>query len=254
MTRCSFVTTTSSGRISRCAWNATHVCGRCETHCPCPKCVVGDCHAVRSCTRCRRCRVHCEQGCRRNSYHVVEDPHPVVRAITRAIEGQSTHFVSRADRHGRGEQERDLASSALSGTLTDSESQGWGTVGVCDASRGPRRRVGDVSPPDPDYPWSRRRSHSSDDVIGTIGDEDPKPEYSAKDSIRVFNASRRHIALQWAQSTKLCQEEGLCPIPWDVCDFGYVQNLHVRRLYTTIGAIQRLAIGFSLNIEVLRFG
>lgn len=59
-----------------------------------------------------------------------------------------------------------------------------------------------------------------------MGENDPKPEYGAKDSILVFKATK--CAIYW-------------PIPWDVCDFGHVhqfaypEELHNVRDFRVVG-------------------
>ena len=54
-----------------------------------------------------------------------------------------------------------------------------------------------------------------------LGEDDPKPNYDAKDTVPVFMAGRAEIAEVWRASSS--SREFPCPIPWDVCDLGFIE-------------------------------
>lgn len=56
--------------MSRCPNTAGHSCGKCGSHCTCPKCVVDKCDTPRSCRTCNRCYGHGLCGDR-----LIEEPH-----------------------------------------------------------------------------------------------------------------------------------------------------------------------------------
>ncbi|CDF33692.1 unnamed protein product [Chondrus crispus] len=56
-----------------------------------------------------------------------------------------------------------------------------------------------------------------------MGEGDPKPEYCARDMKRIFKCNRRTIASRWNGQEAAYRSNSPCPMPWDVCDFGYIQ-------------------------------
>lgn len=76
-------------------------------------------------------------------------------------------------------------------------------------------------PPDREHAWSERSLDSGSDIVHEMGDDEPQPEYGAKDQIDVFVIPRSEIAARWEESTSNMPAGDPCPMPWDVYDLDF---------------------------------
>lgn len=83
----------------------------------------------------------------------------------------------------------------------------------------------DSTPPEREYAWSERGSSCDSDTIHVMGEGEPQPVYSAKDHIDVFMTPRCELARRWEQAVEEEQVSGPCPMPWDVYDLGFAQQV-----------------------------